>query len=164
MITLTKISVVEFKERQSSFDLIIGDKKCNEPNYYVLSFFDESHNLSIGLINNYPNMDLDPQVEIVNQNLIIGNNEILVILNVETRKTKEFFVDPFFYKFVISDQRIIVMSEASAFCLLEDNVVWNINSFGDMISFERLDHDNLIVSTYEYQREICIDILSGKYK
>ena len=162
MLQFAKITNNEFSTIQSECNLILGEKKSNYPDYYKVVYQDKKNNLLIGIINNYPNMDLDPQIEINGNYLIIGNNDTLTIDDIETKERKSFHVFPVFYKFIISGNRIIVLSEVGVFCLFNYELDWSNYNFKDMISFERFEDNKLVVSTYEDQKEITIDINTGK--
>ena len=162
MVNCKEISSDEFSRKQANFNFVMGEEESNYPKYYEVNFIDGYNSLLIGLINNYPNMDLDPQVEAKDNRLVIGNNETITIIDIQTKERKDFKVFPFFYKFLILDDRIIVVSEIEIFCLLNDEIVWETNDFEDVIDFVALENNQLIVSTYQNTKEICINILTGE--
>lgn len=161
MIKLTEITRGEFRDREKDYDVVIGEKEsCSQ--FYELICKYGNNSLSIALIHNYSNMGLVPQLEIVGNKLIVGNNESLSIINLTNKEIKEYPIFPLFNKFFLYQDLIIVMSELVVFCISRDKIIWSLNDFGGMIFFERLEDNKLVVSTYEDRKEISIDINTGE--
>lgn len=152
----------EFCDRRENFDLILGlDEYDGGPQlcYYDIMLHIDSNIINFALINRF--VGIHPQIEIFDGKVIIGNNNTLSIVDIATKQIKDFAIF-IFYEFIICRDLIVVVGELSAFCLKNDELFWVKDNFGDIIDIDNFENDILTLVTYEEQKEIRIDVNTGK--
>ena len=155
---LQEISEFEFNINLKTELIKIGKKNSNSTIFYKAHIAEENKDLSFYIAND--NLGIKPQFDIFKNQLLIGNNDEFIVIDLLNNTKKIYKVFPVFYQFIIIENKIVIIGELSAFCLYNNQIIWK-HDFDEIVDFYSLEGKTLFLKKYE-STILRIDIISGK--